>query len=126
MSSFAGMPSSAASRAALGCSEQAPAGQAPLACSACERSAPGGARALPVPAARSAADPRRGARPRAAIDLGLLDPATQRLGVNTKLTAHPGQLTMVPAFPLPDLQDHPHRAFAQLTGVLPLCRHDSA
>ena len=28
--------------------------------------------------------------------------------------------------PIPDLQNHPHRALAQLLGVLPLCRHDVA
>src|SRR5437773_1203122 len=60
------------------------------------------------------------------VDLGLLDPAPQRLGVNTQLTTHPGQLTVPLALSLPDLQDHLHRAFAQLIGVLPLCRHDSA
>jgi hypothetical protein len=27
---------------------------------------------------------------------------------------------------LPDLQDHLHRALAQLVRVFPLCRHDSA
>jgi len=37
-----------------------------------------------------------------------------------------GQLTVALALSLPDLQDHLHRALAQLIGVLPLCRHDSA
>jgi hypothetical protein len=39
--------------------------------------------------------------------------------------AHPGQLTAPLALSLPDLQDHLHRAFTQLIGVLPLCRHVS-
>src|ERR1700691_4978262 len=68
----------------------------------------------------------RGTRPRPVIDLGLLHPAAQRLGVNAQLAAHPGQLTLAPAVTGPDLQDHLYRALAQLIGVLPLCRHDSA
>jgi hypothetical protein len=51
---------------------------------------------------------------------------TQRPRVNIQLTAHPGQLTTALAVTGPDLQDHPHRAFAQLIGVLPLCRHGFA
>jgi Phage integrase, N-terminal SAM-like domain len=69
---------------------------------------------------------RRGARPRPVIDLGLLHPPAQRLGMNTQLTAHPGQLTVTLALPGTDLQNHLHRAFTQLIRVLPLCRHDSA
>src|SRR5690242_3248937 len=46
--------------------------------------------------------------------------------MNAQLAAHPGQLTAPLALSLPDLQDHLHRALAQLIGVLPLCRHDSA
>src|SRR6266702_118557 len=68
----------------------------------------------------------RGARARPAVDLGLPDPAPQRFGVNTQLTAHPGQLTVPLALPGTDLQDHLDRALAQLIGVLPLCWHDSA
>ena len=50
----------------------------------------------------------------------------QRLGVNAQLACHPGQLPVPLPVPLPDLQHHLHRAFAELLGVLPLCRHDSA
>ena len=59
----------------------------------------GAARGLRFPVPRSAADLRSWCPAAAAIDFGLLDPAPQSLGVNTQLTAHPGQLT--PAFPVP-------------------------
>jgi hypothetical protein len=48
----------------------------------------------------------------------LIRGSKQRLGVNTQLTAHPGQLTVALTLPGTDLQDHVHRALAQLIGVL--------
>jgi hypothetical protein len=64
---------------------------------------------------------RRNARPHPIIDFGVPDPAAQRLGMNTQLPAHPGQLTPALPLPRPNLQDHLHRALTQLLGVLPLC-----
>jgi hypothetical protein len=56
------------------------------------------------------------ARPRPTIDFSLPNPAARRFGMNTQLPAHPGQLTPALPIPRPDLQDHPHRALAQLLG----------
>jgi hypothetical protein len=68
----------------------------------------------------------RGPGPHTAVDFRLLCPGPQRLGVNTQLTCDPGQLPTPLTLPLPDLEQHPHRAFAQLIRVLLLCRHDRA
>src|SRR5689334_19290971 len=69
---------------------------------------------------------RRGARPRPAVNFRLLRPGPKRLGMNTQLTCDPGQLAVTLTLPLPDLEQHLHRALAQLIRVLPLCRHDRA
>ncbi len=57
---------------------------------------------------------RHSARPRPAIDFGLPDPPAQRLGMNARLPPHTGDLA--PALPVPvtDLENHRHRALAQL------------
>src|SRR5689334_21566831 len=68
----------------------------------------------------------RGTWPHPAVDFRLLCPGPQRFRVNTQLTCHPGQLPMPLTLPLPDLEQHLHRTFAQLIRVLLLCRHDPA
>src|SRR6185437_11810934 len=64
--------------------------------------------------------------PHPAVDFRLLCPRPQCLPVNTQLTCDPGQFAVPLTLPLPDLEQHLHRAFAQLIRVLLLCRHDRA
>src|SRR5712672_2739561 len=68
----------------------------------------------------------RGTRPHPAVDFRLLYPGPQCLRVNPQLTCDPGQLPVPFTLSFPDLEQHPHRAFAQLIRVLPLCRHNPA
>src|SRR4029077_1666775 len=68
----------------------------------------------------------RGPGPRSAVDFRLLCPGPQRLRMNPQLTRDPGQFPVPLALSFPDLEQHPHRAFAQLIRVLLLCRHDPA
>src|SRR6185295_3525725 len=68
----------------------------------------------------------RGPGPHPAVDFRLLRPGPQRLRVNTQLTGDPGQFPVALTLSFPDLEQHLHRAFAQLIRVFPLCRHDPA
>src|SRR5205823_5198996 len=60
---------------------------------------------------------RRGTGPDPAVDFRLLCPGPQCLRMHTQLACDPGQLPVPPTLPLPDLEQHLHRAFAQLIRV---------
>jgi hypothetical protein len=64
---------------------------------------------------------RRGSLPATGVDLGLLQPATQRLGPNTELPGHAGDHTETLATLRVDQPlRHAHRALAQLRRIPPL------
>ena len=57
----------------------------------------------------------------ALVDLGLTDPAAQRLTVDAELVGDSGDRTGLPAGLLADLEHHPHGTVTKLLGVLPRC-----
>jgi len=60
-----------------------------------------------------------GAGPGALVDLGLLDPGAQSLGVDTQLVGDPADRALGPRRVSQCLQRHPRGSLAQLIGVLP-------
>ena len=58
-------------------------------------------------------------RPQTTIDLGLLDPGAQSLGVDTQLLADPADRALGPRRVSQRVQRHPRGSLAQLIGVLP-------
>jgi hypothetical protein len=65
----------------------------------------------------------RGAQPAAAIDVGLLQPATQRLRPDAELTGHTGDhAETLTTLLIDQLLRHPNRALAQLRWIPPLRR----
>ena len=69
--------------------------------------------------------PARGPWPLAGIDLGLLDPAAQRVAVDTQLLADPPARRRDAARLVRDVQDQADRPLPHLIRILPRCWHDS-
>ncbi len=65
-----------------------------------------------------------GAGPGALVDLGLLDPGAQSLGVDTQLIGDPADRALGPSWVSQCLQRYPRGSLAQLIGLL-LLSHDS-
>lgn len=67
-----------------------------------------------------------GARPNAAVDLGLADPVPQHFGTNPEPVGNPLDGTSRKLLRvLPGIHHHPHHPLLELHAVLPQCHHDS-